>query len=458
VSHSVHFLQRLDRVPRSLTDLALGLYRDEERVRWILHYAHLPREEERVALALDEGADGPYIVVTREGKFVTALGVGMTPKNLTILTRSQIDTFSARVDDARKRFELAKEVVAPGKSPADMIGLLTTRPWGLSREEFSAIAEWVPLMGTRFLVEVFEAIGAMDSFRDTYTRIKGKVFRRHPRTREALESMWCLSHGIGARYVLGTMGDLVWVESFSAKWTEDFGPTWYATDERILSVAVRGAWAAARMGKAFVPTYKRILALPELIPSVRFDAVLALTAIGLRHANLRADARRIIASFLESEDEANLPWAKNVLEASDRAFDDPEACLADVYGTGSKLVYAKAWLAPRESPYRYAREEDVPRETAFVAVVNMTFESLHPFAFYVLPWVAKLASPEELYCPEELERILRQPNTADLMVEAYERWDKGFAPSPAVQRAPRPGRNEPCSCGSGKKFKKCCGL
>ena len=26
-----------------------------------------------------------------------------------------------------------------------------------------------------------------------------------------------------------------------------------------------------------------------------------------------------------------------------------------------------------------------------------------------------------------------------------------------VQRADTPGRNDPCSCGSGKKFKKCCG-
>jgi len=26
-----------------------------------------------------------------------------------------------------------------------------------------------------------------------------------------------------------------------------------------------------------------------------------------------------------------------------------------------------------------------------------------------------------------------------------------------IRRAPRPGRNDPCSCGSGRKFKKCCG-
>ncbi len=30
-------------------------------------------------------------------------------------------------------------------------------------------------------------------------------------------------------------------------------------------------------------------------------------------------------------------------------------------------------------------------------------------------------------------------------------------PKPAVRVAPKTGRNDPCTCGSGKKFKKCCG-
>jgi hypothetical protein len=30
-------------------------------------------------------------------------------------------------------------------------------------------------------------------------------------------------------------------------------------------------------------------------------------------------------------------------------------------------------------------------------------------------------------------------------------------PVPQLERDSRPGRNEPCVCGSGRKFKKCCG-
>jgi uncharacterized protein YecA (UPF0149 family) len=32
-----------------------------------------------------------------------------------------------------------------------------------------------------------------------------------------------------------------------------------------------------------------------------------------------------------------------------------------------------------------------------------------------------------------------------------------YAPAPMRRPAPKVGRNEPCPCGSGKKFKKCCG-
>lgn len=35
--------------------------------------------------------------------------------------------------------------------------------------------------------------------------------------------------------------------------------------------------------------------------------------------------------------------------------------------------------------------------------------------------------------------------------------DCDHGPMPYVRESPKIGRNEPCSCGSGKKFKKCCG-
>jgi hypothetical protein len=48
-----------------------------------------------------------------------------------------------------------------------------------------------------------------------------------------------------------------------------------------------------------------------------------------------------------------------------------------------------------------------------------------------------------------------------VILEAFDAAIEGRRPGerlgPVVREAPKVGRNEPCSCGSGKKFKKCCG-
>ena len=77
MEHAIHFLERLQRANEEQTNLALELYNDSERVRFVLEQASLPAGPERVALSIDPSDEGPYVLVTREGKFVTCLGRGM---------------------------------------------------------------------------------------------------------------------------------------------------------------------------------------------------------------------------------------------------------------------------------------------------------------------------------------------------------------------------------------------
>jgi hypothetical protein len=88
--------------------------------------------------------------------------------------------------------------------------------------------------------------------------------------------------------------------------------------------------------------------------------------------------------------------------------------------------------------------------------------------------------PPDLPGKEAVELILRYPLITDLASDMgwidclqerpreYERErDRGeelrepvaseYAAAPIRRSAPKVGRNEPCPCGSGKKFKKCCG-
>ncbi len=68
--------------------------------------------------------------------------------------------------------------------------------------------------------------------------------------------------------------------------------------------------------------------------------------------------------------------------------------------------------------------------------------------------------------PEEVQEKLTDETRAAIlehlpvmvqMIAAYWReWDEGFSGGEPIRSA-KVGRNEPCPCGSGKKFKKCCG-
>ncbi|MFN3543595.1 MAG: UPF0149 family protein [Thiobacillus sp.] len=71
-----------------------------------------------------------------------------------------------------------------------------------------------------------------------------------------------------------------------------------------------------------------------------------------------------------------------------------------------------------------------------------------------------LAAPESEWTAEE-KKLSRAEHVAQAIWSLYdlrEFWlDRGIAPAAPIRKAPEPGRNDPCPCGSGKKYKKCCG-
>jgi preprotein translocase subunit SecA len=50
----------------------------------------------------------------------------------------------------------------------------------------------------------------------------------------------------------------------------------------------------------------------------------------------------------------------------------------------------------------------------------------------------------------------RHESAEDMYEEPFDDVDE-YYPDTIVRAEPKVGRNEPCPCGSGKKFKKCCG-
>jgi hypothetical protein len=73
-----HFLIRVrDRLSGELARRALTLFFDGALVRYILARTPRDRRAQRVALALDDRADGPCVIVTLDGRVVTCLAPGM---------------------------------------------------------------------------------------------------------------------------------------------------------------------------------------------------------------------------------------------------------------------------------------------------------------------------------------------------------------------------------------------
>jgi hypothetical protein len=101
--HAHHFLTRLARINRAETELALSLYYDLPLVKTILllHAPDFTDATKRVAISLDHPKEGPFIIVSCAGRFITCLARGMRVWQHPIVTRKQLDATIARVLDLR---------------------------------------------------------------------------------------------------------------------------------------------------------------------------------------------------------------------------------------------------------------------------------------------------------------------------------------------------------------------
>ncbi len=66
---------------------------------------------------------------------------------------------------------------------------------------------------------------------------------------------------------------------------------------------------------------------------------------------------------------------------------------------------------------------------------------------------------ERWFPPAEEARLVAdiQENLPVIVQTLYNFWRNKRGGSPVVAETAKPGRNDPCPCGSGKKFKQCCG-
>ena len=450
--HDVHFLERLERLSTPETELALSLYQDPLLIRALLEQIRLPESAARVALSLGDGERGPFVVVARDGHFVTCLAEGMSPGDHPVIPRGQLDAIARRVAEVRNRFNAVRQLAGPRGNVFALLGrIFSAGPW-LSREEFSAIAAFQPLLKRDFLHLLWETNTLIDRTRPLASR----CVKRGRLGDDVLRAWWNEVWAVGHLSVLANMDSRDVITDLPAEAPERGLLSWPAVRQGVVAVALRGVWGVAKLGRPVLPDYKRWFVQSES-PLELLDSALGLLGIGLRHRGAAAEVRKALARENRAAAEGRpaavtIPQIQSIIEElTELVFDRPEDC-ARLHIALGRMHVTKKTDDDVELPEDIARLLAANSPTTFVS----SREGL-VLLFASLPWVSRL-QPEDLYWPAEYLEAIRQkwhPEQAASVLRDTQVANPAAEPA-RVQAAP--GRNDPCPCGSGKKYKRCHGV
>jgi hypothetical protein len=436
-----HFLRRLDRLSVSQVELALALYRDNELVKVLLNCLRIGDSVERVAVSIDDPVRGPFIIVTRDGNFVTCLAEGMLVSDTPVVTKEKFQCVARNVQRARDTID--EIALHPSREVARVLERLMKCGSNVSREDFVAVAAWQPLLAREFL----QAFGrANDRLGLTYRELACRQNRLKRRDEDALHrywtDAWALAH---FTMLLGADGGHFLRSASEVPEFERVGRalSWATVQLNVTSHGFRGAWLAAKVGKPLVPLLKPAYQAPGS-PLELIDAGFALSAIGYTHRKLQSEIGKLLGQSERVPEGTHGEFVRDVHKHFaahyQASFDKPEQCQANmndvVDGLGGLLLQAP------------------------MPIIDENFRAL-PKVLLWLPFMVR-AKAEEFYAPRKC--MARSAHTWKMedsiaLLGPRRQYDKHTraVPQVAVQRsAKRPGRNEPCCCGSQKKYKHCC--
>ena len=458
MGHDHHFLSRLDRFATPEVELALSLYRDHHLVRQVLNEAKIPEAANRVAISLDDPKEGPFIVVARDGGFVTCLGRGMSTGRLPIITRKQLDAIAQNVNLLRERLKLA--VSLTGGDVYKLFERVLKAGPRISREEVTALLAIQPLIWPELAVAMVDIDLELIKTRTLFRNMR----KPKPLHRKLLyatwQLLWAYTHivllvGKNGRTFLKVLGE------DGTKYWAHFMPK--VIKYSIFSLWARGVWTTARLGKYLLGASKKTFAEGLSLPDV-YAGVLGLSAIGHGNARLRAEARKALFPQPMEGDGTVVKACNNLrrifASVTERTFENPENSeeIALLWGRISAVVCLQG------SPvYRFKEPEDVPDDIArdfacwYWGATGGEVEAMK-WLLVMVPWIVRQPL-ESFFLPSELLRHVAFPPPEEWAHDVLLRpWKAGFVDAPRPIRVPKtPGRNDPCSCGSGIKYKRCCG-
>ena len=459
--HDAHFLTRLERVSSRATDLALRLYREPGLVCALLEDSAVPPTTERIAIAIAPGEAPPFVVVTRQGRFVTCLGPGMYTGRLPILAWERLAIHLQRADREVSRVNLAVSTLND-RGSGHLVRQLVRAGARLPREDFQQLVVVQPLIEDMLVDEMFTDHRWI--LREMY-----KVVRiKRPKAEAVyLRSYWDAIHRLGHLLLLTSHEGPRSFELIERKFAErGYDPSFGPFDGLYIPLmafgygplTLRALWAMGRAGKLALPSLKRLLTKMRFFGTWCLPAF-GLVAIALRHQRFRAEILGAfnVARLPEAVREA--PWTADFLEVIHKLVNDKplNGDEGPVKRQAAARVLGGGTLDELAGRPRRSEEELVADELALPRLANYSWHHVKtPMQMHhLLTAIVSLAGQpaEEFYLPASHVNDAPpfSPEAAAQLAQIAPR------PPGPVRAEDRPGRNEPCSCGSGKKYKRCCG-
>lgn len=461
-----HFLQRsVERLSCPAMERAMLLYNDSELVRFLLAEAKLPADDRDVAIALGPGEKPAHTIVRRDGRCRTNLSGDQPYRDAHPLSFSRFEALLERHGEVLSRFAAAERLTGEKGSAGQLLLRLIERGRYLSREEFVAASYWQPLLRD-VLVSLFR-------FSAKQLERQRQVVRRHPTARlvqhhqPLLRRYWsnyfflghCALLAVMERHQTGSALELPAEEVYD---TVANGLLWLGGT---LGALLRAAWVAGELGGDILGVVKRRFR-HAVARDDRWTIVAEATtllAIAARRSGTRAEIQKGIAAPLRLLADSSDSYAVQVHDILRSAFDSLDAM---------SMENGLMWLGLAHDLYEHqqAHAEATPLQlrepvqvvspdVATMAVANATYRltGLNGFRLAVLTLRhAVKQEAHQLYFPEETLRQLRRPWVAADTLAILETQEAAIGKPQPVRRQATPGRNDPCYCGSGQKYKRCC--
>ena len=477
MGHDAHFLRRLDRVSDNHVEISLTLYRDEALLREVLSRADLPPGAERLAISLNDPTEGPFVIVTRAGKFVTCLGEGMKiGSDLVVLTRPRLDAAIAKVERMRERIARVTALEREGKDGTAQRLFKKLGDDGLRfcREDAETLIEVWPLIGRDASAHFTEFVRSIDThakhigkFRfNKLTSVERRMVHHFGRLAFAASNLVVLTTEPESSEFFDEFQESDRVDARAIIWRSLFGLGTHTHGMRVL-------WSIGQRRKRALDPLREMRGIRDIEATLMRELGLGVVAIGT--PKVRTEATKALTRKVEM---TLAPGATPVEEALHElrlyagqsgqfvraVLDDEEASDADYLGYGRRVAAAilghTRGIEMSAEVFEEIGEEisdDVARAILPSIANSWNGQESLQYLGMALPWLAR-AKPGELFLPRAFAEQLPASNEIDvaLMMDGYAKAHQLHA-APTTRQAPKVGRNDPCPCGSGKKHKRCCG-